>query len=236
MSRALRDAEPPAPGSPLVRVDGVSKTYREGSAETRVLRSAALEVARGQTASLTGVSGSGKSTLISLLAGLTMPDSGRIVFDGRDVAALDEVARARLRAERIGLVLQRGNLIPFLTAQENVALAIELAGGARPTARAGALLREVGLGGRLDHLPRRLSGGEAQRVATAMALANEPDLLLLDEATGELDSESAEQLMGVVFDAWRARGVSVLFVTHSGELASRAQRRLRLRDGRVTAA
>jgi putative ABC transport system ATP-binding protein len=216
-----------------VRVDEVCKTYREGAVDTPVLRAASLELIRGETTSLAGVSGSGKSTLISLLAGLMLPDSGRVVFDGRDISDLDEVARARLRARRIGVVLQRGNLIPFLTAVENVELAIQLGGGDRPGARARELLSELGLANRLDHLPRRMSGGEAQRVGVAMALANGPDLLLADEVTGELDSSSAEEVMRIIFDAWRERGLTVLFVTHSSELAARAQRRLRLRDGRV---
>ena len=131
------------------------------------------------------------------------------------------------------MVLQSGNLVPFLTAHENVKLAIELTGGRRAPARARALLDELGLGARLDHLPRRLSGGEAQRVAVAMALANEPDLLLADEATGELDSASAEQVMEIIFDAHRDRGLTVLYVTHNSELAARAQRRLRLAQGHV---
>jgi putative ABC transport system ATP-binding protein len=219
--------------APLVRVDQVAKSYRNGGDETRVLKAATLELARGETTSLVGVSGSGKSTLVSLLAGLMLPDSGQVVFDGQGITELDDTGRARLRARRIGVVLQSGNLIPFLTAIENVALAIELAGGDRAVPRAGELLSQVGLGGRLDHLPRRLSGGVAQRVSVAVALANQPDLLLADEVTGELDSSSAEQVMEVIFDAWRERGLTVLFVTHSDELAALAQRRLRVQDGGV---
>jgi putative ABC transport system ATP-binding protein len=198
-----------------------------------VLDGTSLELERGQTISLVGVSGSGKSTLISLLSGLLDPDEGRIVFDGQDLTELDDRDRARLRAGRIGVVLQSGNLVPFLTAHENVKLAIELAEGERPAERAAELLEELGLGDRLDHFPRRLSGGEVQRVAVAMALANEPDLLLADEATGELDSASAEQVMQLILDAHRERGLTVLFVTHSTELASRAERRLRLAHGHV---
>jgi putative ABC transport system ATP-binding protein len=226
-------------GAPLVQVRSVSKTYREGGAETEVLRSASLELARGETASLIGVSGSGKTTLMSLLAGLMRPESGEVVFDGQALGAMDDAARARLRARRIGVVLQSGNLIPFLTAAENVELAIELGGDRRRAnvaARARTLLSEVELGHRTEHLPRRMSGGEAQRVSVAMALANEPDLLLADEVTGQLDSATSEHVMGVILGAWRARGLTVLFVTHSGELAARAQRRLRLEDGRVVAA
>jgi putative ABC transport system ATP-binding protein len=222
-----------AGGAPLVSVGQLSKTYREGAVETEVLRNVDLELGRGETTSLTGVSGSGKSTLISLLAGLMLPDAGRIVFDGEDITGLDEAKRARMRARRVGVVLQSGNLIPFLTAVENVELAIDLAGGDRAGTRASELLSELGLSRRLDHLPHRMSGGEAQRVSVAVALANEPDLLLADEVTGELDSSGAEQVMGVILDAWRERGLTVLFVTHSSELAGRAQRRLHLEDGKV---
>ena len=227
----------PVATAPLVRLDGVSKTYRAAAGDTRVLRSARLELLRGQTTSLVGVSGSGKSTLISLLAGLLLPDEGAVEFDGSDITALDDAARAELRARRIGVVLQSGNLIPFLTALENVELAIDLAGGAGgATDRAASLLSELGLADRLDHLPRRMSGGEVQRAAVAVALANEPDLLLADEVTGELDSGTAEQVMGVILDAWRDRGLTVLFVTHSGELAALAEQRLRLSEGQVASA
>ena len=198
-----------------------------------MLQATSFGLPRGQIISLTGASGSGKSTLIALLAGLLQPDSGRIVFDEQDLTGLDDRARAQLRARRIGVVVQRGNLIPFLTARENVELAIEFGGGGRAAARANDALSKVGLSGRLDHLPRRMSGGEAQRASVAMALANEPDLLLADEVTGELDSSNAERVMGVIFDAWREWGLTVLFVTHSSELASRAHQQLRLVDGEV---
>lgn len=216
-----------------MRVDQVFKTYREGAFATHVLRAACLELARGETTSLSGVSGSGKSTLLALLAGLMLPESGRIVFDGLDLTDLGDSGRARLRAQRIGVVLQSGNLIPFLTALENVELAIELADGDRRTGRARELLSELGLDRRLHHLPRRLSGGEAQRVSVAVALANNPELLLADEVTGELDSSSADEVMEVIFAAWQERGLTVLFVTHNSELAARAQNRLRLADGEV---
>jgi putative ABC transport system ATP-binding protein len=225
-----------AAAAALVRVDAVSKAYRAGEAATRVLRDVSLELARGETTSLVGVSGSGKSTLLSLIAGLVRPDAGAIAFDGARLEDLDDTARARLRARRIGVVLQKDNLIGFLTAAENVELAIDLAGGEHAARRARALLASVGLADRADRLPRRLSGGEAQRVAVAMALANEPDLLLADEVTGQLDADTADEVMEVIFGAWRERGLTILFVTHSGELARRAQRRLRLVDGAVLAA
>lgn len=230
------ERDPQAPPAPLVRMDGVSKAYRVGGVETCVLRDVRVELAPGETASLSGASGSGKSTLLSLLAGLMLPESGEVVFDGHDLAALDDAGRARLRAGRIGVVLQSGNLIPFLTARENVEMAIKLAGGDRPAARARELLAEVGLAHRLDHRPGRLSGGEAQRISVAMALANQPDLLLADEVTGELDSSSAERVMETIFEAWRDRGLTVLYATHNGELAARAKRRLLLVDGEIARA
>ncbi len=226
----------PAVREPLVRIEGVSKTYRTGALEAPVLQTVDLQLARGETTSLVGVSGSGKSTLISLIAGLLLPDSGEVFFDGQELHGLDDTGRARLRATRVGIVLQRGNLIPFLTASENVELAVDLAGRDRASSRAKRLLSELGLANRLHHLPRRLSGGEAQRVSLATAMVNEPDLLLADEVAGELDSATAEHVMGVIFDASRDRGLTVLYVTHSSELAARAERRLRLADGRVWSA
>ncbi|MEJ7764055.1 MAG: ATP-binding cassette domain-containing protein [Acidimicrobiales bacterium] len=202
---------------------------------TEVLRSADLELERGTTTSLVGASGSGKSTLLGLLAGIVAADAGQVLFDGVDLAAIDDAARARLRGSRIGVVLQRGNLIPFLTARENVELALRLGGRRRAGGRARSLLGDLGLSSREDHLPRRLSGGEAQRAGLAVALANEPDLLLADEVTGELDDQSAEQVLGVINRASEERGLTVLFVTHSSELAARAGRRLRLMDGAVQA-
>jgi putative ABC transport system ATP-binding protein len=217
----------------LVRLEQVSKTYREGSIDRTVLREAGVDLPRGAMTSLIGASGSGKSTLISLAAGLMLPDSGRIIFDGHDITGLDDVGRARLRARRIGVVLQSGNLIPFLTALQNVELAMELGGTDGNGERGQDLLSELGLDDRLHHLPRRMSGGEAQRVSVAMALANRPDLLLADEVTGQLDSTNAEQVMDLIFDAWRRRGLTVLFVTHDRRIASRAERRLILENGKV---
>jgi putative ABC transport system ATP-binding protein len=217
----------------LVAALDVFKIYREGSIETVALRGANLELRRGQVTSLVGPSGSGKSTLIAMLAGLALPSAGRVVFDGQELTRLDEASRARLRARRIGIVMQSGNLVPFLNALENVKLAIKLAGGRRGGKRARELLGELGLRGRLHHLPRQLSGGEVQRVAIAVALANRPDLLLGDELTGELDSGTAEQVMDLILEAWEQRGLSVLLVTHNRELAERAHQRLRLVDGSV---
>jgi len=228
---AVGSAEP----APLVRARDLFKIYREGPVETVALRGASLELPRRVVTSLVGPSGSGKSTLIAILAGLSLPSAGQVLFDGEDLTRLDEAGRARLRARRIGLVLQRGNLVPFLTAVENVELALRLAGERRPRRRATELLVEQGLGDRLHHLPRRLSGGEAQRVAVAVALANQPDLLLADELTGELDSATADRVMGVIQESGRQRGLTVLLVTHNQEIAARAEHRLGVADGAVVA-
>ena len=215
------------PHASLVRLDAISKSY----GERNVLHDVSIDIRRGEITSLTGASGSGKSTLISLLAGLAVPDQGRVVFDGDEINELDDAGRAKLRGRRIGIVQQSGNLISFLTASENVELATRFSGGDGERAR--HLLGELGVADRSDHLPRRMSGGQAQRVAVAVALANEPDLLLADEITGQLDSENADQVMRTILEAGNRHGLTVLFVTHDSEVASRAERHLVLEDGRV---
>ncbi|MEA2617974.1 MAG: putative transport system ATP-binding protein [Chloroflexota bacterium] len=226
------EAPPPA----LVRATELFKIYREGPVETVALRGATLQLPRGEVTSLVGPSGCGKSTLVSLLGGLALPSAGSILLGEVDITRLGEAERASLRARRIGIVRQAGNLLPVLTAVENVELAITLAGDRRPRSRARGLLEELGLGGRLHHLPRQLSGGEAQRVAVAAALVNEPELLLADEVTGELDSMTAGQVVEVILEAARRRGLTVLLVTHNRELAATARQRLQLADGAVRAA
>jgi putative ABC transport system ATP-binding protein len=220
----------------FVRLEGVSKSYGTGLNQLDVLDRVDLELRRGETTSLVGPSGSGKSTLISLIAGLMRPDAGHVHIGGQQTDELDEAGRARLRAERIGVVLQSDNLVPFLTAIENVELAIGFAPGHRPPRRARELLSELGLGGRMDHLPRQLSGGDAQRVAVAVALANEPDLLLADEVVGQLDSSTAAYVTELLFAASRERDLTVLYVTHDEQLARDAQHSLRLADRRVVPA
>jgi putative ABC transport system ATP-binding protein len=224
------------PGQPLVRLEGVSKSYGTGSNQLHVLDGVDLDLRWGETTSLVGRSGSGKSTLISLIAGLMRPDAGRIHIGGQQTDRLDEEDRARLRAERIGVVLQSDNLIPFLTAVENVELAMGFAPGRRSTSRARELLSELGLRDRMGHLPRQLSGGEAQRVAVAVALANEPDLLLADEVVGQLDSSTAAHVSERIFAASRERHLTVLYVTHDQRLAREAQHCLRLADRRIVPA
>lgn len=220
--------------APVVRLFGISKSFERGSGRDGVLDQVSLDLVRGETTSLVGASGSGKTTLLGLIAGLLLPDSGSVEFDGVEMSSLHESARARLRSRRLGVVLQSGNLIPFLTASENVQMAIKLGGcPQKPAAGARRLLSELGVLHRASHLPRHLSGGEAQRVALAMALAHEPDVLLADEMTGELDSSTADKVMDLVFRESSERRLTVLFVTHNAALASRAQNRAVLTAGRV---
>jgi len=222
-----------APRLPRVRLEGVSKSYGSGTEVLQPLSHVDLDLAVGETTSLLGRSGSGKSTLLSLIAGLMRPDTGRIIVAGKDVAQLDDAGRARLRTERIGIVLQSDNLIPFLTAQENVELALAFRPRRGSSSRSRELLAELGLDSRRSSLPRRLSGGEAQRVAIAVALANEPDLLLADEVVGQLDRTTAGEVLELIFTASRERGLTVFYVTHDEQLARAADRGLRLHEGRL---
>ena len=225
----------PTSGQPFVRLEAVSKSYGSGSSQLEVLDQVELDLIEGETTSLVGRSGTGKSTLLSLIAGLMRPDKGHVYIGGQQMDQLDDNDRANLRADRIGFVLQSDNLIPFLTAVENVELAMGFASGRRPAARARELLSDLGLGHRIDHLPRQLSGGESQRVAVAVALANEPDLLLADEVVGQLDSNTASDVMDMIFTASRERNLTVLYVTNDEQLAREAHRSLRLTDRRVVA-
>ena len=223
------------PGQPLVRVRELFKIYNEGNAQTVALCGANLDLVRGEFVTLAGASGSGKTTLLWCIAGLSLPSAGRIVLEGRDLTRLDESGRARIRAETMGLVFQRANLIPFLTAEENVAHVRTLRKSSTASGDARDLLGEMGLGDRRHHYPRNLSGGEVQRVGIAVALANDPMLLLGDEITGELDTATSERVMGLLFEAQRQRGLTVLVVTHNPELAARGDSRLTIVDGLVMA-
>jgi putative ABC transport system ATP-binding protein len=213
----------------ILAVEGVSKGYGTGAARTVVLESVDLVLRNEEKVSLVGPSGSGKSTLLSLIAGLIRPDAGHISIAGVAMHSLDDSGRAELRAEQVGVVLQSDNLVPFLTAVENVELAMGFTGRKEPSDRARELLAVLGVDHRGDHLPRQLSGGEAQRVSIAVALANEPTLLLADEVVGQLDSATADRVVDVIF----AAELAVLFVTHDETLAARGERQLRLVDGSV---
>jgi len=217
---------------PALELRDLFKIYREGPIETVALRGADLTVAPGEFVAIVGPSGSGKSTLLGLAAGLATPSAGKVLVEGRDLAALGEEARADLRQRRVGLVLQRDNLLPFLSAHENVILAIT--DGDDRRGRATALLERVGLGARRDHRPAQLSGGEQQRAAIAVALANDPALLLADELTGELDSATAEEVMLLLAELNRERGTAIVLVTHNLDLAARAGRAVQMMDGLLT--
>jgi putative ABC transport system ATP-binding protein len=217
----------------MIELREISKTVMSGSEPLTILHPLTVRIPRGQFIAVVGPSGSGKSTLLGLIAGLDAPTSGAVFIDGVDITLLDEDALARLRGEKIGIVFQFFHLIPSLTAHENVAVPMEIAGIADAANRAGALLDEVGLTGRAHHYPSQLSGGEQQRVALARALANNPPIVLADEPTGNLDSTNGRLIMKLLRDIHRARGTTLVLVTHDAELAAQADARIVLRDGRV---
>ena len=212
----------------------VSKTVTSGTEPLTILHPLTLDIPRGRFVAVVGPSGSGKSTLLGLIAGLDAPTSGSVSIDGVDITRLDEDALARLRGEKIGFVFQFFHLIPSLTAYENVAVPMEIAGARDAAARASALLEEVGLTGRAHHYPSQLSGGEQQRVALARALANDPPIVLADEPTGNLDTTNGRHIMELLRSIHAQRGTTLVLVTHDAELAALADARLVLRDGRVT--
>jgi putative ABC transport system ATP-binding protein len=217
----------------MIELQGVCKRVPSGSATLTILHPLDLTIASGQVVAITGPSGSGKSTLLGLLAGLDSPTEGRVVIDDVDITALDEDALARLRGRRIGFVFQFFHLLPSLTALENVLVPMEIAGVKDARSRADTLLMEVGLADRRHHYPSQLSGGEQQRVAIARALANEPPLLLADEPTGNLDSQTGHQVIQLLLDVNRTRRTTIVLVTHDPELAALADVTVALRDGHV---
>jgi putative ABC transport system ATP-binding protein len=217
----------------MIELREISKIVTSGSEPLTILHPLTARIPRGQFIAVVGPSGSGKSTLLGLIAGLDAPTSGSVLIDGVDITLLDEDALARLRGEKIGIVFQFFHLIPSLTAHENVAVPMEIAGIAGAADRAAALLEEVGLTGRAHHYPSQLSGGEQQRVALARALANNPPIVLADEPTGNLDSTNGRHIMNLLRDVHRARGTTLVLVTHDVELAAQADARIVLRDGRV---
>lgn len=219
----------------LVRIEALCKTYDDGSTVHPVLADVDLQIDRGIQVALIGRSGSGKSTLLNLLAGIDRPDSGHITVAGRDLTVLDETERTRFRRYHIGFVYQFFNLVPTLTAAENVALPLELTGTHRrdALARAREDLVEMGLQGREDAFPDQLSGGECQRVAIARALAHAPGLVLADEPTGNLDAEIGRQVLRLLQNRCRERDAALVIVTHSREVAAGTDRVLTLTDGKV---
>ena len=216
----------------MIELAGVSKTVDSGGRPLTILHPLDYSIPSGQFVAIVGPSGSGKSTLLGLLAGLDAPSSGSVVIDGVDITTLSEDGLARLRGEKIGFVFQFFHLVPSLTAFENVLIPMEIAGRKDAAARARQLLEEVGLTDRAHHYPSQLSGGEQQRVAIARALANDPPIVLADEPTGNLDSATGRHIMELLLSVHRARGTTLVLVTHDAELASLADTRLVLRDGR----
>jgi putative ABC transport system ATP-binding protein len=217
----------------MIELREVSKTVTSGNEPLTILHPLTLQIPRGQFVAVVGPSGSGKSTLLGLIAGLDAPSSGDVLIDGVNITRLTEDALARLRGEKVGFVFQFFHLIPSLTAHENVSVPMEIAGAADARSRAQALLEEVGLTGRAHHYPSQLSGGEQQRVALARALANDPPIVLADEPTGNLDSTNGRHILELLRNIHRARGTTIVLVTHDAELAAIADTRLVLRDGRV---
>ena len=216
----------------MLRADALTRTYVSGGREITVLRDITFELEKGGVLAITGPSGSGKSTLLGLLAGLDRPSSGRVVLDGHDLGSLSEDQRARLRADKVGFVFQSFQLIPTLTARENVQVPLELR-GQDGRARAEELLSRVGLGDRGHHYPAQLSGGEQQRVAIARAFAHRPLVLFADEPTGNLDAANGANVVALLGELNREAGTTLVLVTHDPELATRARRLVRLRDGAV---
>jgi putative ABC transport system ATP-binding protein len=235
IERAHMDApiNPRRPKSPAVSLDGVDLSLGSGAARVHILRAVSLQIGRGEAVGLVGPSGSGKSTLLMVMAGLERPDRGRVVVAGEDLGDLDEDGLARFRGRTIGIVFQSFHLIPTMTALENVAVPLELAGAPNALVRARRELQSVGLGDRLDHYPAQLSGGEQQRVALARALVPEPILLIADEPTGNLDEATGKEVMDLLFTKRAEHGSTLVIVTHDAALVRRCDRVVRMRSGHV---
>ena len=231
----MADSTPAQAGARVLDVTALGKRVALPSGELTILDDVGFHVERGDTVAIVGASGSGKSTLLSLLAGLDVPTSGEVVLDGQPLSTLDEDGRAQVRAEKVGFVFQNFQLLPSLTALENVMLPLELRGDAEVRAPAEEVLREVGLDERLGHYPRQLSGGEQQRVALARAFVTGPSLLFADEPTGNLDTHTGEHVIELLFAMNANAGTTLVLVTHDDHLAARCRRVLRLDGGRLVA-
>jgi len=219
----------------ILNVQRLTKTYATPAGPLTVLHEVSFAIPAGGTCAIVGPSGSGKTTLLGLCAGLDQPSTGTVQLDGREIGGLSEDQRALVRNECVGFVFQNFQLIPTLTARENVLVPLELRGNGAPASAAAELLARVGLGDRLDHYPAQLSGGEQQRVALARAFINRPRILFCDEPTGNLDGDTAHAMVELIFGLNRERGTTLVLVTHDLELARQTQRILRLRSGHVIA-
>jgi putative ABC transport system ATP-binding protein len=216
-----------------IRVTKLGKRVRLPDSELQILSGVSFELARGQTAAIVGASGSGKSTLLALMAGLDIPSEGGVDILGTELNTLDEDGRAKLRGASVGFVFQNFQLLPALTALENVMLPLELSGHPDPETASRDILGKVGLADRLGHYPRQLSGGEQQRVAIARAFVVNPAVLFADEPTGNLDTDTGRAIADLLFDLNTTRGTTLVLVTHDERLAARCQRQLRLEAGRL---
>jgi putative ABC transport system ATP-binding protein len=226
-------SQPPSGRAPLVRVRDLHLTVPAAAGPVNILTGIDLDVTDGEAVGIVGPSGSGKTSLLMVLAGLERATGGSVAVAGRDLTALSEDALARFRRDMVGIVFQAFHLIPTMTALENVAVPLELAGVRDAGARAAESLRAVGLGHRLTHLPGQLSGGEQQRVALARAFAPAPRLLLADEPTGNLDAATGAAVMDLLFGMQERQGITLLLITHDPVLAARCGRRVRIADGRL---
>lgn len=224
----------PRTAAPMLRVTGLSHRVRLETDTLTILQGVNLEINRAESVAIVGRSGSGKTTLLGLLAGLDVPSEGRVELDGAVISELSEDQRAELRANRVGFVFQSFQLLPALTALENVMLPLELAGNPAPDRRARELLERVGLGDRMSHTPRQLSGGEQQRVAIARAFACEPAILFADEPTGNLDNRTGQAISDLLMALNREQGTTLVMVTHDEHLAARCTRQLHIEAGLVT--
>lgn len=216
-----------------VSIKNLDLSLGRDASRVHILKGISLSIERGEAIGLVGPSGSGKSTLLMTMAGLEQPDSGTVIVDGQTLTTMSEDNLARFRGRHIGIVFQSFHLIPTMTALENVAVPLELAGHPDPMGRARRELEEVGLGARFNHYPAELSGGEQQRVALARALAPDPALLVADEPTGNLDEATGLQIVDLLFRMKHERGATLVLVTHDADLAARCDRTIRLRSGRI---
>jgi putative ABC transport system ATP-binding protein len=219
--------------SKILKISGLEKTYTSGSKQLTVLKNVTFDVEKGQTFSIVGPSGSGKTTLLGLCAGLDDPNAGSVELCGYDLNTLNEDERAELRNKEVGFIFQNFQLLPTLTALENVSVPLELQGAKDATTRAKQLLEKVGLGDRVHHYPSQLSGGEQQRVALARAFSNRPSILFADEPTGNLDEETGEKVIQLLFELNQDAGTTLVIISHDLDLAARTQQILRLKGGQI---
>lgn len=217
----------------MIQTHNLSKTVASGDAPLMILQDVSLQIAAGESLAIVGASGSGKSTLLGILAGLDVASSGEVLLAGQNMSAMDEEQRAALRAEYVGFVFQSFQLLPGFTALENVMLPLELQGKKDAQQRAAALLTRVGLSARMSHYPQQLSGGEQQRVAIARAFASEPQILFADEPTGNLDANTGNTIIDLLFQLNQEKHTTLVLVTHDERLAQRCARRIRLEAGRL---